>query len=59
MCIVGDTLGSSFGKPAYGMFCNDLSKLKESIIKIKNSNAKEVYLSHGGKISIDKIRKSF
>ena len=57
--IVGDTLGSSFGKPAYGMFCNDLSKLKESIIKIKNSNAKEVYLSHGGKISIDKIRKSF
>ena len=58
-CIVGDTLGSSFGKPAYGMFCNDLSKLKESIIKIKNSNIKEVYLSHGGIISIDKIRKSF
>lgn len=58
-CIVGDTIGATFGKPTYGMFCNDLSKLKESIIKIKNSNAKEVYLSHDGVINIDKIRKTF
>jgi len=58
-CLVGDILGSSFGKPTYGMFCNDINKLKESIIKIKNSNIKEVYLSHGGIISIDKIRKTF
>lgn len=56
-CLVGDTLGSSFGKPTYGMFCNDINMLKESIIKIKNSNIKEVYLSHDGIISIDKIRK--
>ena len=58
-CLVGDILGSSFGKPTYGMFCNDINKLKESIIKIKDSNIKEVYLSHGGIISIDKIRKTF
>jgi hydroxyacylglutathione hydrolase len=58
-CLTGDTIGSTFRKPTYGMFCNDINMLKESIVKIKNSNAKEVYLSHGGKISIDKIRKSF
>jgi glyoxylase-like metal-dependent hydrolase (beta-lactamase superfamily II) len=58
-CLVGDMLGTSFGKPTYGMFCNNINMQKESIIKIKNSNIKEVYLSHGGIISIDKIRKSF
>lgn len=56
-CLCGDTIGASFGKPSYGMFCSDINKLKESIIKIKNSNAKEIYLSHNGVISIDKIRK--
>ena len=58
-CIVGDMIGDSSGEPTYGRFCMDLEGLKESIIKIKNSNAKEVYLSHGGIINIDKIRKSF
>ena len=52
-------IGDSSGEPTYGRFCMDLEGLKESIIKIKNSNAKEVYLSHGGIISIDKIRESF
>jgi hydroxyacylglutathione hydrolase len=56
-CLAGDTIGATFGKPTYGMFCNDLNMLKESIVKIKNSNAKEVYLSHDGIISIDKIRR--
>jgi hydroxyacylglutathione hydrolase len=57
-CIVGDMIGASFGKPTYGMFCMDLEKLKESIDKIKSSNAKKVYLSHNGTISIEKIRKT-
>lgn len=56
-CIVGDMIGASSGEPTYGMYCMNLEKLKESIIKIKKSNVKEVYLSHGGIISIDKIRK--
>ena len=59
ICLCGDTIHTSFGKLTYGMFCSDINKLKESIAKIKNSNAKEVYLSHGGIINIDKIRKSF
>jgi len=59
ICLCGDTIHTSFGKLTYGMFCSDINKLKESIVKIKNSNAKEVYLSHDGVISIDKIRKSF
>lgn len=58
-CIVGDMIGASSGEPTYGRFCMDLERLKESIIKLKNSNAKEVYLSHGGIINIDKIRESF
>ena len=56
-CLSGDTVGSSFGKPTYGMFFSDINKLKESIAKIKNSDVKEIYLSHDGIIKIDKIRK--
>lgn len=58
-CIIGDMLGSTFGRLNYGSFCNDINMLKESIIKIKDSNAKIVYLSHGGACTIDKIRKAF
>lgn len=58
-CIVGDTIGSTFGRLNYGAFCNDINMLKESIIKIKDSNAKEIYLSHDGICSIDKMRKAF
>lgn len=50
-------IGAKSGRPTYGMFCSDMNMLKESIAKIKNSNAKKVYLSHDGIISIDKIRK--
>lgn len=57
-CIVGDLL-ASFGKLSYSIFSNDLAMLKASVSKVMNSNVKEVYLSHGGVYSIDKIKKIF
>jgi hydroxyacylglutathione hydrolase len=57
-CIIGDLL-ASFGKLCYPFFANDLTILKASLAKIMDSNAKEVYLSHGGAYSMDKIKKLF
>ncbi|MBN1298087.1 MAG: MBL fold metallo-hydrolase [Actinobacteria bacterium] len=56
-CMVGDTIGSSFGRPIAGMYCKDMKKMKDSINIIKKLNAKEIYLSHGGILNIEKIQK--
>jgi hydroxyacylglutathione hydrolase len=58
-CIVGDTLGKTFGRVAPGMFCNDLEENRKSIGMIVESNARNLYLSHGGKCTIDEVRKAF
>ena len=57
-CLVGDTIGSSLGRPTTGMFCDDMEMMKESIEKIKKSTAKKVYLSHDGIIDIDRLREA-
>ena len=57
-CIIGDIL-ASFGKLDYSPFSSDFPMLKESLSKIMNTNAKEIYISHGGVYSMDKIRNRF
>ena len=57
-CIAGEVL-MSLGKLNYSCFSNNVVMLKDSVIKITNSNAKEIYLSHGGVYSIEKIKKTF
>ncbi len=57
-CILADTL-MAIGGLSYSYFSNNVAMLKESLLKIINSNVKEVYLSHGGVYSIDKIRNTF
>jgi hypothetical protein len=41
------------------MFCNDLEENRKSIGKIIGSNALNLYLSHGGKCTINDIKKVF
>lgn len=54
-CIIGDIL-MSFGKLSYSMFSYDMAILKDSLKKILDANAKEIYLSHGGVYGIDVIK---
>jgi hydroxyacylglutathione hydrolase len=57
-CIIGDIL-AAFGKLNYSPFSTDILKLKESLLKIMNSTAKEIHISHGGVYSIEKIKEKF
>jgi hypothetical protein len=41
------------------MFCNDLEENRKSIGKIIDSNARYLYLSHGGKCTINEVKKVF
>ncbi len=56
-CIVGDIIGKTLGKVKPGLFCNDIEENLKSIRKIVNSNAKNLYLSHGGQCSIQEAKK--
>lgn len=57
-CILADIL-MSIGSLSYSCFSNNVAMLKDSLLKIINLNVKEVYISHGGVYSIDKIRNTF
>ena len=57
-CMIGDIL-SSFGKLNYSPFATDMEKLKLSLLKIMNSTAKNVYVSHGGVYSMALIKNRF
>jgi hypothetical protein len=41
------------------MFCNDLEENRKSIGKIIDSNARYLYLSRGGKCTINEVKKVF
>ena len=56
--IIADIL-ASFGSLNYSPFATDIVLLKESLVKIMNSTANEIYLSHGGVYSIENIKKKF
>jgi hydroxyacylglutathione hydrolase len=58
-CIVGDIFGKTLGKVASSMFCNDPEENRKSIGKITGSNATNLYLSHGGKCTINEVKKIF
>jgi hydroxyacylglutathione hydrolase len=58
-CIVGDIFGKTLGKVTSSMFCNDIEENRKSIGKIIGSNAVNLYLSHGGKCTIDEVKKVF
>ena len=58
-CIIGDILGKTLGMVTGGMFCNDLEENRKSIGKIIGSNATNLYLSHGGKCTINEVKKVF
>ncbi len=58
-CMVGDIIGKSLGRVATGMFCNDPEENRKSIGIIMGSNARHLYLSHGGKCTIEEVKKVF
>jgi hydroxyacylglutathione hydrolase len=58
-CIVGDIFGKTLGRVTSSMFCNNPEENRKSIGKIIGSNAINLYLSHGGKCTINEVKKVF
>jgi hydroxyacylglutathione hydrolase len=58
-CIVGDIFSKTLGRVSSSMFCNDPEENSKSIGKIISSNAVNLYLSHGGKCTINEVKKVF
>ena len=56
-CLVGDLLTALTGSPGHPPFIRDRTDLQQSIRKIIDLGAKEIYPSHGGPCGVDRIKK--
>ena len=55
-CLVGDLITAFAGRPGYPPFIRDKRELRQSIRKIIDLGATEIYPAHGGAFSVDRIR---
>jgi len=56
-CLVGDLIMAFTGSPGYPPFIRDKRELRQSIRKIIDLGATEIYPAHGGACRVDRIRK--
>jgi hydroxyacylglutathione hydrolase len=56
-CLVGDLI-MAFRRPGYPFFVQDKGLLRQSLLKVIYSGAKEIYPSHGHAYSIDAVRRT-